>query len=210
MDPYAPFLIAALVLVALVAFEVAGAFFGFSSAFGEGAHEADSGPGPLDWINRGRVPFSVLLILFLGLFSATGLLVQSAAAAVAGPMPALGASAISAGVALLTTGEASRLVARILPREESYAAHADDLIGAVGVVTVGPLGGDSVGKIRVADSHGNMHFPLARPLEAGAVIPVGADVVLHSRSGQVFFVIRKDTSADTSGGIALAAPPSDA
>jgi len=203
LDPYAPFLIAVLVLGALVALEVAGAFFGFSGLVGQGEDGIEAEPGPLDWLNRGRVPLSVLLMLFLGLFSATGFAIQALASAIVAPLPALAAAAIGAGVALITTGEASRVVGKILPREESYVAHADDMIGSMGVVTLGPLGGAHVGRVRISDANGNVHFPLARPLSPEESIPEGAEVTLVSREGRVFFAVRRQEVADASKGSAL-------
>lgn len=209
MEPYAPFVIAALVLGGLVAFEVVGTFFGFSGLVDHGDAEAEADAGPLDWLNRGRVPLSVLLIVFLGLFSAAGFAVQALASALVGPLPVLGAAAVAAGAALITTGEASRLVGKILPREESYVAHADDLIGRVGVVTLGPLGGAHVGRARVTDSHGNVHFPLVRPASPGDAIPEGAEVTLVSRQGGEFFVVKGKVAINAPKGIELERSPSD-
>ena len=206
MDPYAPFLIASVVVVGLVAFEVAGAFFGFSTLAEHGEVDSEAAPGPLDWLNRGRVPMSVLLMLFVGLFAATGFAVQAIASSIAAPLPAFGAVAIAGGGALIATGEASRLIGKILPRDESYVAHADDLIGSVGVVTMGPLGGESVGRVRIVDASGNVHFPLVRPLAPDDAIPQGAAVVLVSREGRIFFVARSEAVADASKGIELDAP----
>jgi hypothetical protein len=217
LEPYAPFLIATLVVGALVVVEIVGAIFGFSGLVGHGDADIGAGPAdaapsdapssPLDWLNRGRVPLTVLLMLFLGLFAAIGFAVQAVADAIAAPLPALGAGAIAAGAALIATGEASRLVGRILPRDESYAAHADDLIGRTGVVTLGPLGGALVGRARVADGAGNVHFPLVRPLSPEEPIPEGAEVELVSREGREFFVVRK--APDASRGIVLDRPPAE-
>lgn len=201
-------MIATLVLAGLVAFELVGTFFGFSGLVDHGDAGGEVDAGPLDWLNPGRVPLSVLLILFLGLFSAAGFAVQALAGAIAAPLPVLGASAVAAGAALITTGETSRLVSKILPREESYVAEADDLIGSVGVVTLGPLGGAHVGRVRVTDRHGNAHFPLARPASPEETIPEGAEVTLVSRQGREFFVVKGKVAIDAPKGIELEKPPS--
>jgi membrane protein implicated in regulation of membrane protease activity len=207
LDPYAPFLIALFVLGGLVIFEVVGALLGFSSLAEPADADGDAEGSPIDWLNRGRVPLSVLLMLLAGLFSAAGFAIQAVASALAAPLPVLPAAAIAAGIAVTATGEASRIVGKLLPREESYVAHADDLIGRTGVVTLGPLGGEHVGRVRVSDAQGNVHFPLVRPLSLEESIPEGEEATLVSRQGRVFFVVRKDQIADTSREIPLDGAP---
>ena len=186
-----PFTIAAAVLLALVAIEIAGTLTGAAlSDLTEMLPVEHAMDSALGWLNLGRVPLLMLLMLLLGLFSAGGMVLQAVADASIGLLPPFAAIAASAAFALLTTGAASKLVARILPREESYALSDEDLLGKIGTVTVGPLESHAVGKISVSDAHGNRHFPRARPAIAGDVIEIGAEVLIVDMKHREYRVIR--------------------
>lgn len=188
IDAFAPFWMAAALLVALVGFEAMGVVFGFSS-FSDSADSEGALPDALSWLNRGRVPLLVLAMIMLGLFAASGFILQAAARSLFGaPLPALAAGAIAGGLTLILTGWASQAVAAVLPRDESYAAAPEDLLGRTGTVTLGPLTAEAVGRARVEDAHGNLHFPLVRPLEPGMSIAEGVEVVLAQRAGAEFRV----------------------
>ena len=186
-----PFTIAAAVMLALLAIQIAGALLGHAFHDMPEALPFDDAPdSPLDWLNLGKVPLLILLMLLLGLFAAGGMVLQAVAEPLTGLVPTLPA-AVAAGIfALLTTGAASRLIARIMPREESYALSDEDLIGRVGTVTVGPLETHAVGKISVHDAFGNRHFPRVRPATAGEVIETGARVLIVDIKNREYRVIR--------------------
>lgn len=190
-----PFWISAALLLGLVGFEALAVVFGMSGLSG-GEAEAEA-PHALAWLNQGRAPLLIVLMIMLGLFAASGFLLQGAALALAGFLPAPAAAAIAAGFTLIATSHTTRLIAAVLPRNESYAASAEELLGRKGVVTLGPLSADKVGRVRVQDAHGNAHFPLVRPLQPDLSIPEGAEVLLAERAGGEFRVVLapKETSA---------------
>jgi membrane protein implicated in regulation of membrane protease activity len=186
-----PFTIAAAVLLALVAIQVIGTLAGATlTEWTESDLFGDMAGTPLGWLNVGRVPLLILLMLLLGLFAAGGMVLQAIAEPVTGLIPPLPATAAAGAFALIATRSASRHVARVLPREETYVLSEEDLVGRVGTVTVGPLESHAVGRIRVSDVHGNRHFPRARPAEAGDVIETGAHVLIVALAGREYRVIR--------------------
>lgn len=186
-----PFGIAALVLAGLVAIEIVGALAGLSlSETLEGTALGEFAETGLGWLNLGKAPFLVLVMIALALFAVCGLAVQFIAGALAGPLPAGVASLAALAAAIPATRIVSRWVGRILPRDESYAIHDDQLVGKKGVVTVGPLEAASVGRVRVTDAFGNRHFPRARPLDPGERIEVGASIVIMQRAGREYRVAR--------------------
>lgn len=193
---YQPFVVAGLVMVGLVAIEAMSLVAGFSlSAFiDKGLHLApDDTPGAvgglLGWVNAGRVPMLVLLIVWLCAFAAAGFVVQTVALSIweALPTPAAGFTAFL--VANPATRVATRAISRLVPRDETYIVSHDELIGRVGEVTLGPLDGGPAGRLKVRDPHGNLHFPMARAVDGGAPIPVGAQVLLVDRRGDTFLVV---------------------
>src|SRR3569833_2955540 len=173
---FQPFTIAALVLLGLCAIEGVSLVFGHSIS-GTIDHllhidhaDADAQPEHLgsievhagdqphgnlfgtfyDWLNAGRVPLLILLMAGLGAFAVSGLVLQTVAMhAMPAPLPGL-LAALSAFLAVIpTTRSVSRVIARFLPRGESYALDESDLIGLPGIVTLGPVEAESAGRAKV-------------------------------------------------------------
>jgi hypothetical protein len=196
-----PFSLAAAVMGGLVLVEALSLLAGQSaSALLDGAMghdgidavEPPDGLSPaalLSWINLGRVPFLILLILGLALFALAGFVLQGLAATLLAPLPALAA----VPVAGLATGTALRLtsgaVARLIPRDESYAVSADELVGATAEVTLGPLDQGLPGQVRVRDRHGNLHSLRARAATDAAPMATGTRVLLVDRVEAVYVAI---------------------
>jgi hypothetical protein len=199
-----PFGIAALVLFGLVAIELVGLIIGISAssvvdkgfdghADGQASGHTENHDtwfgGILGWINPGRVPILILIMLALGAFAATGYVVQSIALALAGPLPVLIASAIAVAGAVELIRVGSRFVARIIPRDETYAIDEADLIGRTASVVVGPLDGGKPGRVRVQDRHGNWHFLIARAAEGHGPFATGKTVLLADCRKNIFLAI---------------------
>jgi|UPI000683F060 membrane protein implicated in regulation of membrane protease activity len=143
-----------------------------------------------DWLNAGRVPLLILLMAALGAFSAVGLVLQIVAMhAAPAPLPTLIAALIAFLAVIPTTRSVSRLLARFLPRDESYAVDEPALIGRTGVVTLGPVEFDSAGRAKIEDAHGNAHFPRVKAAREGVVIPLGTKVLVVDRVGGALTVV---------------------
>jgi len=190
-----PFAIAAVMLLGLIGVELVTMTIGVSlSHFIEKSfhfHHDDHGHagGPLAWLNVGQVPLLILLIVLLGAFAAAGYVVQSVAHAVWAPLPSLVASMIALAAALLMVRAASRAVASIVPRDESYAVESADLIGRTAEVTIGPLDEGLPGRVKLKDAHGNWHFPRARAAKGHGGMAVGSTVLLVDREGGCFLAV---------------------
>jgi len=192
-DPsFQPFAIAAMVLVGLFIIEIILLATGFSGSNVMGQLGADGTPllsGALGWANPGRVPVLVFLILILGSFSAAGFAIQGMAGAVLAPLPPLVASVLALAMTMPFTRFSSRLLARILPRDETYVIRQADLVGLIGRVDLGPLDQGLPGRVHVVDIHGNSHFPRARAAPGILAIPQGQQVLLVACENQIFDVI---------------------
>src|SRR5262245_2154611 len=155
-----PFAIAALILVGLVGIELISVLVGASlshwlhHAADHGAdHSADHDnegllSGALDWINAGRVPLMILIMVVLGAFAALGFVVEAVARAIWSPLPALPASVLALVAAVPVVRVATRMVARIVPRDETYAVDPSDLVGRTAEVTMGPLDQGLPGRVK--------------------------------------------------------------
>jgi Protein of unknown function (DUF1449) len=190
-----PFAIAAAIMLALGGIELLATLVGFSISelFGkEFAVDSDSGNGLgglFLWINAGRLPLLILIILALGVFSVAGFLLQGLAhgvgLSVPAPIAALAAVAGSVPVIRVT----SRGIAKIIPRDETYAVDEADFIGHVAEVSIGPLDQGLPGRVRLKDVFGNWHSLVARASPESAPLPVGASVLLVDRDAKSFIAI---------------------
>ena len=83
----------------------------------------------------------------------------------------------------------SRGIARIIPRDETYAVEEADFVGHVGEVSIGPLDQGLPGKVRLKDVFGNWHSVAARASPESTPLPVGASVLLVDRDARCFIAI---------------------
>ncbi|ABY29083.1 OB-fold-containig protein [Methylorubrum extorquens] len=202
-----PFTLAAVVMAGLVAVEALFLLLGQSlSGLVDGAlgHEtggggdltsaadADAAFSPaavMSWVNLGRVPFLILLILALAVFALVGFVVQGLAAAVIAPPPALLAVPAAGAATLPALRVSTKAIARLIPRDESYVVSADDLIGATAEVTLGPLDQGLPGQVRALDRHGNTHFLRTRAAPGTPAMEAGARVLIVDRADAVYVAV---------------------
>ncbi|MEW6438423.1 MAG: OB-fold-containig protein [Pseudomonadota bacterium] len=190
-----PFVIAGAIMVVLASIELLTSLIGFSISHVVGKHfdfDGHSGTGlasMLIWINAGRVPLLILIFLLLGVFSIEGFLFQAIARGVVAPMPAWVASLLALGGTPAVVRLASRAIARAIPRDESYAINQDDLIGRLGVVTIGPLDHGLPGRVQLKDAFGNWHNAVARSSPDSKELAVGTSVLLVARDERGFVAI---------------------
>jgi hypothetical protein len=195
-----PFAVAALIMGGLVAIEILSTLFGmsFSELLGKeliGDHGLLG--GLLGWINPAGVPTLILILSLLAGFSASGYALQSAAEALWAPLPLIVAVPVATLAALRLSRTITRALARIIPGDETYAVAAEDLVGRVGEVTLGPLDQGPAGRVKVQDRHGNWHFPMARAARESNPIEVGTQVLLVERRSAVFLAIPASTELTT-------------
>ena len=131
----------------------------------------------------------VLLIIFLTSFAGTGYVVQAFATGFIGLLPSILVGPLAFATALPTTRGASRVLGRILPKDETYAITPEDLVGEIATVTLGPVERETAGKAKVMDAHGNLHFVRVRSARPDACFDIGAEILLVRREGSVFEAI---------------------
>jgi len=194
-----PFAVAAAIMVGLGGIELLTMLVGFS--IGQlvsqdieiDADHHDALGGLFLWINAGRLPLLILIILALGLFSITGFLLHGIAHGAGIALPASIASLVAAAGSIPLIRSFSRGIARIIPRDESYAVNEADFVGHVGEVSVGPLDQGLPGRVRLKDVFGNWHTVSARASQDSIALPVGASVLLVDRDAKSFIAISAPT-----------------
>jgi membrane protein implicated in regulation of membrane protease activity len=107
-------------------------------------------------------------------------------------LPATLASVGAVVVSVPLVRVTSRAIARVIPKDESYAVGLGDLVGRVGEVVIGPLDQGPPGRISVADIHGNRHFVWAVAAPSSPPLPQGTMVLLVDRDGTRFVAVKAD------------------
>jgi hypothetical protein len=142
-----------------------------------------------DWLNAGRVPLLVLMVAAIACFAVVGMVLQIVAMHLLAPLPVAAAVAIATAAAVPGTRWTSRLVSRIIPPDETYVLAGEDLIGRVGIVTLGPVVEGAAARAKVRDKYGNWHFPRIAPGAPGLSIPEGASILIIDKVGGAYTVI---------------------
>ena len=190
-----PFAVAAAIMLALGGIELLAMLVGFSigELFGkEVAVDVDSGDwlgGLFLWVNAGRLPLLILIVLALGVFAIAGFFLQGLAHGAGFSIPPLIASLAAVVLSVPAIRVTSRGIARIIPRDETYVIDNDDFVCHVAEVCVGPLDQGLPGRVRLKDVFGNWHTLVARAGPGSAPLPVGASVLLVDRDKKSFIAI---------------------
>lgn len=188
-----PFVSALVLMLLIGAVEALG--LGGGLAAGEGIEGLDGDvnvetPSLLSWINVGRLPLLMLVVVFLFSFGMTGLIGQRVVAAVIGqPGPWFLATPLAFAVALPVTRVFGRGVARIMPRDETSAVSRDSLVGRVAVIVTGEAAHASAAQARVRDEHGQVHYVMVEPDNAADIFTQGSSVLLVRHAGAKYFAI---------------------
>ena len=190
-----PFAISAAIMLTLGGIELLTMIVGFSISELIGKDfalesESHSAIGGLFlWINAGRLPLLILMILALGVFAIAGFLLQAIAHSVGTAVPVSIAALAAVAISLPAIRVTSRGLARIIPRDETYAVSEADFVGHVAEVSIGPLDQGLPGRVRLKDVFGNWHSLVARASPDSTPLPVGASVLLVDRDAKSFIAI---------------------
>jgi hypothetical protein len=194
-----PFAVAAAIMAVLGGIELLTTLVGFSISELLGTDvnvQADSHNGLgglLLWINAGRLPLLILLVLAFGVFSIEGFLLQGVAHMAGTAVPVAIAALVAAAGSIPVIRTTSRGIARIIPRDETYAVSDDDFVGKIAMVSVGPLDQGLPGRVRLKDVFGNWHTVSARASHDSPALAVGASVLLVDRDARSFIAISAPT-----------------
>jgi hypothetical protein len=190
-----PFAVSAAIMAALGGIELLTMIIGFSISEIIGTHFSLEGDhdgvvgGLFLWVNAGRLPLLILIIVALGVFSIAGFFLQGVAHLAGTTIPVTLAALLAAALSLPAIRVSSRGIAKIIPRDESYAVNDDDFVGQVAEVSIGPLDQGLPGRVRLKDVFGNWHSVPARASADSASLPVGASVLLVDRDVKSFIAI---------------------
>ncbi|WP_321817161.1 MULTISPECIES: OB-fold-containig protein [unclassified Paraburkholderia] len=208
---YAPFIVAIGIMLVIAVLESVTLLFGFSVTAHAGNliahqfdidHAASGGEAGLagqflGWLHVGRVPFLVLLVLFLTGFAVAGLLLQSVLHGLFHFMlpPAL-AACLALPLALVFVRKTGKPIGRIVPQEETSALSEIDFIGRAVRIVTGEATQGNPAEGRFVDEFGQAHYVRVEPDEAGLVFVRGQTVLITTRvSGSLYRAIKRPDPA---------------
>lgn len=180
---FAPFAIAGLVLLILLAIEMLGFLFGGLSGFLDSllpdalvdadfdadlSVDADSdlslGLKALDWLYVGRIPTMILLILFIASFCIAGYVIQQLSFSFLGRylspwLASLDALVISFPLLKMVAA----LIYPIIPKDETTAISGDSLVGSPARILIGHASLGRPAQAKLSDKHGQTHYIMVEP-----------------------------------------------
>lgn len=175
------------IVIALFILEMAGIFFGVSllGLVDDQAAldaDADTSSGFTEfgsWLALDRVPLLVWLVLLLTTFGSAGLTFNFLSLTLLDTYFARWLITLLAVVAgLFFTARFGTFIARLLPKQESSATTADELVGTVGHITVGVARQNSPAEGKFVDAHGQPHYLLVEPIEPDEQFSQGEKILL--------------------------------
>lgn len=144
----------------------------------------------LGWLGFGRLPLLMLLAIFLTSFGMIGMigqhLVLDLSGALLSPLIAVPAAAAAS---IPATALAARLLAPILPCDQSSALPIDALVGSFACIVTGAARTGSPARARVEDAYGQAHYVMVEPDNAGQTLKEGETILLVRREDHVFRAI---------------------
>jgi hypothetical protein len=134
--------------------------------------------GPLDhwlgWLHVGRVPVLVLVVIFLAAFAVTGFALNMVSTKLLGdyltPWAAVPLAFVSALPVVRILGAG---IAKVVPKDETFAVTLDTLVGRVATIVGGTARRGFPAQAKVVNQHGQTLYvmvepePNTRDLEAG-------------------------------------------
>lgn len=193
-----PFFAALLLMLLIGLVEAIG--LGGGAVLGDGIDadvdgDIDGHSSLLNWLNVGRLPLLMLIVVFLFSFGLTGLILQQVIAGIFGrPGPWWLAVPLAVAAALPFTRLFGRVVSRILPSDETTAVSRESLVGRWATIVTGKAEVGSAAQARVRDVHGQTHYVMIEPDDAGEIFEEGSQVIIVRHAGARFFAIQ-NTSA---------------
>lgn len=154
----------------------------------DGSHEHGSLGRALSVLGVGRVPLTVALMIACFLFGGLGVILNTLFASL-GMAPGV-YGLISVGAAfvgmVLLTGQAARLVGRILPSSETYPITRQDFAGCTGTLLL--PADPTTGYAQVKDAEGNVHNVQCRTVRGALAKGTAILIVEYDEASKTYLV----------------------
>jgi hypothetical protein len=147
--------------------------------------------GLLNWLNVGRVPIMILLVIFLTVFGLTGYTVQAISVEILGNMlPAFLAAIIALFLSLPLVRKMGQGIGKILPTDETEVISENTFIGRVATISLGTAQKERPTRAKFKDNYGTTHLIMVEPEEENETFYQGDVILLVQRVGGKYLAIR--------------------
>lgn len=148
----------------------------------------------LSWLNLGRLPLIISLLIWLFIFAFLGFNMQELLANFGvGRLPGVIAAPIAFALSLYPLKWGNYIMAKIIPKDETAAISGDSHIGLVALITLGEAKYMKPAEARVKSVDGKSYHILVVADNEGESFPQGEEVLIVSRKGAYYSVIKVDT-----------------
>ena len=143
----------------------------------------------LSWFNLGKVPFLVLVIIFLTAFGLTGFIAQYLTITLIKiNIPSLILILADLIFSFYVLHKIGGFVGRIIPSEETSAVSQESFIGRIAVITTGTSKRGMPAQAKIKDEHGRFHYVMTEPLNDEDEFDQGFQVVIVDKKGRNYLV----------------------
>ncbi|MCG8463271.1 MAG: YqiJ family protein [Xanthomonadales bacterium] len=144
----------------------------------------------LSWLRFGEVPAIVCFIVFLTVFGLLGLAFQASMLSILGTLlPPWLAAALVLVVTLPVVSIMNRLIAKIIPKDETQVVSANSFVGRVAYITLGEATLGSPTQAKVKDRYGHTHYVMIEPDHSDTTLKPGDELLITEHHGSVYRAI---------------------
>lgn len=144
----------------------------------------------LYWLNIGRVPVIILLVVFMTAFTVCGYVLQYLAFSLGGFLfPWYLATLVAVVGAVPLVRAFGRSIARYIPKDETEAVSTQELVGTRAIITIGKAKKGYPAQARTSDRYGTTHYVMVEPDDPEMVLDSKMELLLVRQSGNLFYAI---------------------
>jgi len=111
------------------------------------------------WVNKGKTPVVMFIIIALLTIGLTGLFIQHTMLLITGSqLPSIIIIPLGTFLGFILTRYVSDFIGKIMPKEETEAVSRDSFIGNIGIVVSNSIHKDLPGEIKVQDIYEKTHY----------------------------------------------------
>lgn len=198
-DGVAPFSLALMLMFGLGIIEIISLVLGFSFSSHHGLPDLhhpdvhidlDASHSVLVWLQIGRAPLLILLILFLLGFGLSGVILQHLSTQFLGGFSHAGIMAIpSTIIGLYHMNIGGRLVHKYLPKDETQSISKHSFIGQTVTITTGHAEFGHPAEAKFLDQFGQMHYVMVEPDAADYSFNEGSTALIIRQEGEIYRVV---------------------
>lgn len=200
-----PFTVALMLMLLLSLLELASLVGGvglgtFLDSLGPDIPDVDldvdaQAPTFLGWLGLGKVPFAIILLIFLSSFGIVGIVLQALFRSVVGfYLPWFLAIWIPIFFTLPVIRVSSNFLSKYLIKDETDAVSEDTFVGKVAIIIRGTAKLGQPAEAKLQDRHGCTHYILVEPDKSGLEFEQFQQVLVIKKAGAKYKVIEAPAS----------------